>query len=169
MIGKLDERCSAAFGDIDAFLLERHALISNLTETVKGFAIQESKVFKDVLEARAMAMTSTGQVKLEAENQIGQSLTNLFQLTESYPELESSSHFRELRQEMVRIEGRITAARRFYNLSVEEYNSLCRAFPANIWSKLATTRTYEKFSLGESRAQLSDPVQISFSPSHQAG
>lgn len=162
MLGKLDERCSAAFADIDSLLSERHALIPNLVETVKGFGHQENKVLVEVMEQRAKAMANVGAARFDAENQIGMCLNSFFQLTENYPDLASSVHFRELRAEMTRVEERITAARRFYNLAVEELYALSRAFPGNLLSGLAKIGTHEKFSLGENRARMAEPVQVSF-------
>jgi LemA protein len=162
LLGELDERCEAAFADIDAILAERHALIPNLVEAVKAFAGQEHKVLKEVIEARARATSTTGGAKVDAEAQVGQSLVNLWSISENYPDLASSAHFRELRAEMSRIEERITASRRFYNLSVEEKNSVSRAFPGSIIARFAKLQAHEKFSLGEQRAALSEPLRVSF-------
>jgi LemA protein len=163
LLGSLDERCEAAFGDIDALLAERHALIPNLVETVKGFGLHEHKVLTEVVDARARAMANVGASRLEAENQIGQSINSLFAITENYPEIAASSHFSELRAEMTRVEDRITAGRRFYNLAVEELNSVRRAFPGNMVAYFSTIGSHDKFSLGEKRAQFAEPVQVSFS------
>jgi LemA protein len=162
LLARMDERCEAAFGDIDAILTERHALIPNLVETVKGFAAQEHRVLKDVIDARANAMASAGKHRLEAETQIGQSLNSLFALSENYPELASSIHFRELRAELTRLEEKITASRKFYNLSVEELNGARRAFPGNLIATFAKLGEYEKYSLGERRAEFAEPVKVSF-------
>ena len=72
-------------------------------------------MLKDVIDARARAMSSAGSAKMEAETQVGQSLISLFAVTENYPGLASSVHFCELRAELTRMEDRITAGRRFYN------------------------------------------------------
>ncbi len=162
LLGELDERCGAAFGDIDAILAQRHELIPNLIATTKAFAAQEHRVLNDVIDARARAMASAGNARLEAELQVGQSLNNLWAITENYPELASSLHFRELRAEMVRMEDRINAARKFYNLSVEELNALRRSFPYNLIDGLAKTERHEKFSLGEKRAEYTAPVVATF-------
>jgi len=158
----MDERCEASLADIDALLAERHALIGNLVETVKGFAVQEQKILKEVTDARARAMESVGQARLTAETQIGQSLTSLFALSETYPDISSSSHFRELRLEMTRIEDRITAARRFYNLAVEELNATRRAFPGNLIALVSRIGQHEKFTLGEGQRAIAEPVKITF-------
>lgn len=162
LLGKLDERCQSSFADIDAILSERHALIPNLVETVKGFGHQEHKVLVDVIEQRAKAMANVGAAKFDAENQIGMCLNSFFQLTENYPDLASSVHFQELRAEMTRVEERITASRRFYNLAVEELYGESRSFPGNLLAGLAKIGTHEKFSLGENRARMAEPVQVSF-------
>ena len=162
LLGELDERCSAAQGDIDALLTERHALIGNLAETVKGFAGQEHKVLKDVIDARARATSATGNSKADAEAAVSASLANLWSITENYPELASSDHFRELRGELVRMEDRINASRRFYNLSVEELNGVRRAFPYNLLDSIAKTADHDKYTLGDNRAQFDQPVKVSF-------
>ena len=162
LLGELDERCEAAFGDIDALLSERHNLIDNLVATVKGFATQEHKVLKDVIDARARATSTTGGARLDAEAAVGSSLANLWSITETYPELASSGHFRELRQELVRMEDRISASRKFYNLAVEELGGVRRAFPANLIDKVAKIGTYDKFSLGERREAMFEPARVSF-------
>jgi LemA protein len=148
LLGNLDERCGSAFADIDALLAERHALIPNLVETVKGFAGHEHKVLKDVIDARARAISSSGPSRLEAENQIGQSIISLMAFTENYPEIAGSSHFAELRGELTRIEDRITAARRFYNLAVEEEQAVRRAFPGNLLAAFVKSAGHERFTLG---------------------
>ena len=162
LLGQLDERCEAAFADIDALLTERSALIGNLVESVKGFAGQEHKVLKDVIDARAAAMAGVGRAHLQGETQIGQSINSLFAIAENYPDLASSAHFQELRAEMTRMEDRITAARRFYNLAVEELNGLRRAFPGNLIDSFTPFGRHEKFSLGEKRETFAEPVQVSF-------
>lgn len=162
LLGELDERCEAAFADIDAMLAERHALIPNLVETVKAFAGQEHRVLKDVIDARARAMETAGQARLQAETQVGQMVNSLFAITENYPELSSSGHFRELRSEMSRIEEKITATRKFYNLSVEELNGVSRAFPSNVIAKFVRLGSHEKFTLGDQRAALAEPIRVSF-------
>ena len=162
LLGELDERCEAAFGDIDALLAERHALIPNLVETVKAFAGQEHKVLKDVIDARARATSTTGGARLDAEAKVGQALANVWDIAESYPALASSQHFRELRAELNRTEERITASRKFYNLSVEEMYTVRRAFPGNLVAAFAKLGSHEKFTLGEARQAFAEPVKVSF-------
>lgn len=160
MLGHLDERADAAFADVDALLVERHTLIGNLVEVVRAFATREHDVIRDVLTARVDALEAIGDAAIQTETQIANVLQNLFTVSEQYPELASAAHYSRLRDDLIRIEDRITAARKFYNLSVEELNAVRRAFPGNLLvRRKAPVR--EKFTLGKRRAEFSEPVKIS--------
>lgn len=129
----LDQRCDTAFSDVDVMLKHRHDLIPGLVETVKGFAAHERTVLTEVTRARARALQASGpDARLNAETQLGQSINTVLSLQERYPELAASAHFRELRMELVDATNRITAARRYYNLAVDEYNATLRQFPGNL-------------------------------------
>src|SRR5271168_4740893 len=66
-----------AFADIDVQLKQRHDLVPNLVETVKGYAAHESGVFEKVTEARASAMrASTPGEKGAAEGALSGALAN---------------------------------------------------------------------------------------------
>src|SRR5579863_4768346 len=74
-----------AFADIDVQLKQRHDLIPNLVETVKGYASHESGVFEKVTEARANAMKATTiQDKTAAEGALSGALANLYAVAENY-------------------------------------------------------------------------------------
>jgi LemA protein len=115
-----------------------------------------------VLDARldALEAISSGNAVIQTETQIANVLQNLFTVSEKYPELASAAHYSTLRNDLIRIEDRITAARKFYNLAVEELNSVRRAFPGNFIAMIGSNPSREKFALGERRAELAEPVKI---------
>jgi LemA protein len=159
----LDSRCDTAFADIDVLLKHRHNLLPGLVETVRGFAKHESKAIDRVAKARAAALgAASPSMKLEAEQQLGQSINAMLSIAENYPDLKASGHFCDLRAQLVDVENRVTASRRFYNLAVEEYNSAIRQFPGNRiahYRRLSTRRPYE---LGVERMILDEPVAVRF-------
>jgi LemA protein len=161
LIARLDERADAAFGDVDALLTERHALIGNLVEVVRAFAAQERAVISEVLTKHVEAVAAIGNGGITADTQIAGVLQNLFTVGEQYPELTAEEHYRDLRQDLIRVEDRITAARKFYNLAVEELYAVRRAFPGNLISKLGHFVEREKFTLGERRAEIGQHVKVS--------
>jgi LemA protein len=160
LIVALDERADAAFGDVDALLVERKTLIGNLVEVVRAFATREHDVINDVLDARIEALEAIGDSNIHGDTQIAGVLQNFFTVSERFPELASASHYGRLRDDLIRIEDRITAARKFYNLAVEELNAVRRSFPGNLLIK-PNSAVREKFTLGERRAEFAEAVQIS--------
>ena len=80
------QRVNQAFADIDVQLKQRHDLVPNLVETVKGYAAHESGVFTAVTQARASAMSarSVGD-RSAAEGVLTSALGNLMAVAENYP------------------------------------------------------------------------------------
>ena len=162
LLAELDERCNAAWSDVDSLLLQRHDMIPPLVETIKGFIKHEASVLGDVIRARAMAMRAVGSDKVEAEAQLSQSLATLFNVTEDYPDIAASSHFRELQQELVRLEDKLNAGRSFYNLSVEEMNATRRTFPSNLVGWIARIEKRVFFTLTGPREVYEQPAAVKF-------
>jgi LemA protein len=106
------------------------------------------------------ALEAIGDAAIQTETQVANVLQNLFTVSEQYPELASAGHYSRLRDDLIRIEDRITAARKFYNLSVEELNAVRRAFPGNLLARRHAPMR-EKFTLGERRAEFAEPINIS--------
>jgi LemA protein len=159
----LDQRCETAFGDIDVHLKHRHNLIPPLVETVRGFAKHESDVLKGVTEARAAALQAASpEMRLSAEQNLSQNINALIGMAEQYPELKASTHFSELRRELVDAENRITASRRFYNLAVEEYGTTLRQFPGSTIGRLFNMNLRTRFDLGIERVLIDEPLALKF-------
>lgn len=157
----LDERCNTAFADVDVLLKHRHNLIPGLVETVRSFVGHELAVLTEVTRARSDALSANRpEMRLDAEAQVGRSITSLLTLVESYPELQASSHFRDLRAELSDAEHRITAARRFYNLTVDEFNATLRQFPGNVIGAAGRLSRRKHFDLGIERVLIDEPALI---------
>ena len=54
------QRTNQAFADIDVQLKQRHDLIPNLVETVKGYAAHERGTLEAVIQARNAAVAAPG-------------------------------------------------------------------------------------------------------------
>jgi LemA protein len=159
----LDQRCETAFGDIDVHLKHRHNLIPPLVETVRGFAKHESDILLGVTEARAEALQAASpEMRLSAEKNLTQNIVALIGMAERYPELKASTHFGDLRRELVDAENRITASRRFYNLAVEEYDTTLRQFPGSTIGRLSRMNMRMRFDLGIERVLIDEPLAIKF-------
>src|SRR5689334_5775873 len=75
---RLRNRRQNAFADIDVQLRQRHDLIPQLVETVKGYAAHEKDLLIKITEARSAAMAATSiDDKIKAEQQLSSALAGL--------------------------------------------------------------------------------------------
>jgi LemA protein len=160
------QRVGQSFADIDVQLRQRHDLIPNLVETVKGYAAHERGTLEAVIQARNAAVAVSGQqgsaAQVGAENMLSGALRQMFALSESYPDLKANANFQQLMGELSDIENKIAAARRFFNNSVSEYNTGIQQFPAALFAGMFgfTQRTF--FDLGEDRKAVETAPQVKF-------
>jgi LemA protein len=159
----LDQRCDTAFGDIDVHLKHRHNLIPPLVEMVRGFAKHESDILLGITKARAKALQAASpEMRLTAEKNLTQNIDALIGMAERYPELKASTHFSDLRRELVDAENRITASRRFYNLAAEEYSTTLRQFPGSYIARRCKMNVRMPFDLGIERVLIDEPLALKF-------
>ena len=127
------EAVNAAWAQVDVVLQRRADLIPNLVETVKGFAIQEQKVFGDIAAARAALVGArTPSDKIAANGQLDSALSRLLVVVENYPQLKSNENFQRLQDELAGTENRIAVERRRYNEVVQDYNTYISLFPNSL-------------------------------------
>ena len=75
---KLRNRRQNAFADIDVQLRQRHDLVPQLVDTVKGYATHERELLTKITEARSAAMSATTiNDKIQAEQQLSTALAGL--------------------------------------------------------------------------------------------
>jgi LemA protein len=142
-----EEQVNAKWGDLQADYQRRADLIPNLVATVKGYAQQEKSVLVQVTQARADAtavhlsaadLSDPAKVKAfnDAQGRLSQAIIPLQRLQEAYPDLKSNQNFMALQDQLEGTENRIEVARRDYNESVRQYNTLIRTFPTAIGAKV---------------------------------
>jgi LemA protein len=157
------QRVNQSFADIDVQLKQRHDLIPNLVETVKGYATHERGTLEAVVQARNAAISAHGPAaQAQAENMLTGALRQLFALSESYPDLKANANFQQLQAELSDIENKIAAARRFFNNAVQEYNTGIQQFPAALFASSFGFTPQVFFDLGETRTQLEQAPQVKF-------
>src|SRR5260221_4561610 len=162
----MGQRVSQAFADIDVQLRQRHDLIPNLVETVKGYASHERGTLEAVVQARNAAIQSQSggvQAQAAAENALSGTLRQLFALSEAYPDLKANTNFQQLQGELSDIENKLAAARRFYNNAVQEYNTGIQQFPAVLLAGPLGFTPRDFFDVGiEERKALEQAPQVKF-------
>ncbi len=158
------QRVNQSFADIDVQLKQRHDLIPNLVETVKGYASHERGTLEAVVQARNAAIAAPGiDQKVAAENMLSGALRQLFALSEAYPNLKANENFQQLQTQLADIENKLAAARRFFNNAVQEYNTGIQQFPAALFAGSFGFQPHTFFDLGgETRGQLEQAPSVKF-------
>jgi LemA protein len=161
---RLRNRRQNAFADIDVQLRQRHDLVPQLVETVKGYASHEKELLLRVTEARTVAMSArTIDDKIAAEQQLTSALQGLKVQVEAYPDLKANQNFLQLQEELSDIENKLAASRRFFNGATTEYNNAVESFPGNLLARNFGFQREVFFDLGtESRKQMEEPPKINF-------
>lgn len=160
---KLRNNREQAFADVDVQLKQRHDLIPQLVESVKGYMGHERGVLTEITEARSGAMKATSiNDKIVAENKLSAALEGLKISVEAYPDLKASQNFLDLQNEISDIENKIAAARRFFNSATKELNVATEIFPSNLVATLFNFKREPMFELGDQRAAADQPPKIQF-------
>lgn len=161
---RLRNRRQNAFADIDVQLRQRHDLVPQLVEIVKGYASHERDLLLKVTEARTAAMSAkTIDDKIVAEQGLTAALQGLRVQVEAYPDLKANQNFLQLQEELSDIENKLAAARRFFNGATTEYNNAVESFPGNLVARNFGFRRELFFDLGDdTRRRMEEPPKISF-------
>jgi len=159
----LRQRVNQSFSDIDVQLKQRHDLIPNLVETVKGYAAHERGTLEAVVQARNAAVTAQGPAQqAAAENALTRALRQIFALQEAYPNLKANENFQQLQAELTDLENKIAASRRFFNNAVQEYNTGIQRFPAALFAGMLGFSEKQFFDLGAERQTVAEAPQVKF-------
>lgn len=160
-VAALDARCDTAFADIDVHLKHRHDLIPRLVEVVKGQSAYEREMVNGLAEARIRAMEAMSpDIRLQAEKKLSAQVIALLGTAEKEPDLKALPEYRKLREELVACDERITAARRFYNLAIEEYNAALMQWPTNQVANRRHLAKRQPFDLGIDRLLMEEPQPL---------
>lgn len=145
----LRQRVREGWSGIDVQLKRRANLVPNLVNTVKGYVRHEQGTLEAVTEMRARCQAAAGAgpgVRQEAEGELSTALLRLFAVAENYPDLKADGTFIELQQALGGLEDQIQMARRYYNGTVRDLNTLIESFPSNLvagWFQFGIHEYYE--------------------------
>lgn len=138
----LRQTCRQGSADIDAQLRQRHDLVPNLVNTVKGYATHERETLDAVIAARNAAVANPSP---QSESALRGMIDRLLALGEAYPDLKASANFQSLQGELADLEDKLAAARRALNAAVSRYNAAIESFPAVLFAGMLGFR-HEDFN-----------------------
>ena len=143
-------RVDTAWSDIDVQLQRRHDLIPRLVTAVDQYAKYEKATLEAVTELRTEAMQAADvRAKGKIEEKLSAGIERIIALAENYPDLKANENFLNLQNELVKTENYLQFARRFYNGSVRNYNTMTETVPSNIvarWFDFSARDFFQKTS-----------------------
>lgn len=143
-------RVDNAWSDIDVQLQRRHDLVPRLVKAVDQYAKYERATFEAVTALRAEAMqTADVRARGRIEEKLSTGLQRIVALAENYPDLKANENFLHLQSELVETENYLQFARRYYNGSVRDYNTMTETVPSNVvasWFRFKIRAFFQKSS-----------------------
>jgi LemA protein len=136
------EECERAWSNVEVLLERRYDEIGNLVDVAREHVEYEKDVLQRVIDARRRAIKAQNPYdRAEADVVIRESVSELYKLSDEYPNLRADDAFDDLRTKITRLEQRIEDRREFYNESVARYNAGLERFPEAVF---ASRRGFER-------------------------
>lgn len=139
-----DQEVKTKWSNVETNYQRRMDLYNSVIKTIEGSANFEKSTLKEVLEARSKATQVTvntdDPASLEkfqsAQAGLSGAFGRLLAVAEAYPDLKTTTAFRDFQTQIEGTENRINVARQDYNNSVKQYNLNVKTFPKNIFASI---------------------------------
>lgn len=150
----LNNKVEEAFSTMDVYLKKRWDLIPNLVETVKGYAKHEKGTLEEVIKLRNVSYDEmVTNDKVDVNNRLSQGITKLMAVAEAYPNLKANENFKDLSEQLTKVEDDIANARKYYNGTVRIFNNKVQMFPSNIIARIFGYKTKNMFEANKNERE----------------
>ena len=157
---QLNNKVDEAFSTMDVYLKKRWDLIPNIVETVKGYAKHEKETIEKVISLRNSAYENmSDEEKIKANEQLTSGINKIMALAEAYPDLKANENFKDLSNQLTKVEEDIANSRKYYNGVVRIYNDKVKMFPSNIFAGLFGYKAKKMF---ETAAAERENIKVEF-------
>lgn len=140
----LNQDVQSKWAQVQSQYQRRNDLYNSVVKVIQGSAQFEQQTLQAVIEARAKATSiQVDPSKLtpesiaafqQAQNQYAGAFGKLLAVAEAYPDLKTTSAFRDFQTQIEGTENRINKARDDFNQSVQDYNTYIKKFPSNLFA-----------------------------------
>ena len=135
-----DQDVKKVWSNVETNYQRRTDLYSSIIKTVEASANFEKSTLQAVVEARAKATSikvdindpASLEAYQKAQANLQGSFSRLIASFEAYPDLKTTTAFRDFQAQIEGTENRINVARQDYNKSIEGYNLMVKRFPRSI-------------------------------------
>lgn len=149
-----------AFSTMDIYLKKRWDIIPNLIEVVKSYSKYEKETLTKITSLRSSSYDDlTMDNKININEELSKYLSNIFAVSENYPELKANELYTNLSNNLISIEDEIANSRKYYNGTVRIFNNKIQMFPNNIVAHLFGFKAYKMF---EAEVEEKNNVGVNF-------
>lgn len=157
---RINNKVKEAFSTMDVYLKKRWDLIPNLVESVKGYAKHEHETLKEVVGLRNNTYDSmSDEDKIKTNVQLSNGINKIMMLAERYPDLKANENFKDLSNQLTKVEDDIANSRKYYNGVVRLFNNKVEMFPNNM---VATLFGYKTKTMFEASINERENVKVTF-------
>lgn len=151
---KLNNKVKEAFSTMDVYLKKRWDLIPNIVETVKGYAEHEKNTLKEVVELRNSAYDKmSDEEKIKTNEKLSSGISEIMALAEAYPDLKANENFKDLSNQLTKVEDEIANSRKYYNGVVRIYNNKVEMLPSNVFAGLFGYKSKAMFEVSSNERE----------------
>ena len=151
---KMKNRVDESFSTMDVYLKKRWNLIPNIVETVKEYARHENSALKEIVELRNGTYDSmSSDEKVDVNNKLSQKINKLIAIAEAYPNLKANENFKDLSEQLTKIEDDIANSRKYYNGTVRIFNNKVQMFPSNVVAGILGFKEQKMFEASENERE----------------
>ena len=79
-----------------------------------------------------MKTSMSSDEKVDVNNKLSQKINKLIAIAEAYPNLKANENFKDLSEQLTKIEDDIANSRKYYNGTVRIFNNKVQMFPSNV-------------------------------------
>ena len=97
--------------------------------------------------------------KIKANEQLTSGINKIMALAEAYPDLKANENFKDLSNQLTKVEEDIANSRKYYNGVVRIYNDKVKMFPSNIFAGLFGYKAKKMF---ETDAAERENIKVEF-------
>lgn len=135
-----------AFASVDVMLKKRFDLIPQLSACVSGYMSHEKELLEKLTALRSLNQQTDVLAKYNKE--LSQAVALFSMKAEAYPDLKASEQFLMLQRNISEMEEQLAAARRTYNISIQQFNDAVLKFPSSLVASINhfTKKSYLEFN-----------------------
>ena len=91
--------------------------------------------------------------KIKTNEKLSSGISEIMALAEAYPDLKANENFKDLSNQLTKVEDEIANSRKYYNGVVRMYNNKVEMFPSNVFAGLFGYKSKAMFEVSSNERE----------------